>query len=68
MTYARWFLVGFVIAHSLSVDGGLGFSILYGVLTAHFFTKSLPWVHTHFKRFVKKYWCIFQPIVDGVSG
>lgn len=55
MTYARWFLVGFLTTYHMGVNGGLGFCIFYGMLTAHFFVKSLPWANTHFKKLVEKY-------------
>jgi hypothetical protein len=43
ITYARVFMVGVLTANSFCVNGGLAAHIFYGVLAAHFITKSVPW-------------------------
>lgn len=43
LTYAKAFIIGLLAAHAFCVQGGLPMYILYGVLLAHFITRSIPW-------------------------
>jgi hypothetical protein len=43
MRYPQWFMIGFLITYE-STLGQLPLMIFYGMVVAHFFTRSLPWL------------------------
>ena len=51
MTYARVFIVVGLMS-IYTITGDLIMASLYGALTAHFFTRSLPWATSKFFRMV----------------
>lgn len=67
MRYPQWFMLTFLFVY-VPTMGELPLMILYGMVVAHFFTRSIPWLIHKFSPVAIPSYSMWQRFVDTVMG